>query len=440
VVVIAYVALGLYGSVGFGDATFALNHLLVSGSLAVVAVLLGFLGTWEERLRRDLADLARAPHRRYASFDEAARESLRQAASILRAPRAILVWEDTEEPWLETLLWSGGELGYERLRPGVISPLVPEPLDDAALLCLDLATEPPVVLHTADRGLTMWRGQPFHAELARRAAARNVLSVPVSGEGVKGRLFAFDKPRLNSDDLVVGLLLGRQLSATLEQHVLVRETETAAATAERMRLARELHDGITQSLAGAALQISGLRRLVAVDPSGAEKRLDDIESLLLNEQRELRLFMQELRPSSAGSERDGSLEARLEELCDRVSRLWGVEVELEVTGEIVAPLHREVYRLVHEALINAARHAHASHVRVTAAVSPEGARLRVVDDGRGFPFHGLYDLATLNAGRIGPVSLKERVASLRGDLLVRSSDHGAEIEITLPMTAAQGAT
>jgi len=437
-VVVAYLLLGVYGHLGYGGVGFELNRFLIRGSyLAVVAVLLGSLGTWEERVRRDLVDLAGSPRTKHLSFEGAARESLAYAASVLRAQSVMLAWEDSEEPWLVTLVWKGGHVEQERHRAGTLLPMVAEPLQRSAFLSLDLTAVVPAILYNASEGLLMWRGHPLNPELARRVGARNVLSVPVSGEGVDARLFAFDKPRLTTDDLVVALILGRQIVAALEQHVLVQETETSAANAERMRLARELHDGIAQSLAGAALQIKGLRRTVVSDPPRAQERLDEIERLLVNEQRELRLFMQELRPSPKSVDREGTLEARLHELCHRVSSLWGVEVDLEVSGEIAAPLAWDAYRLVQEALVNAARHAQASQVRVRAATTDDAVKLHIADDGRGFPFRGVYELPELQARGIGPASLKERVASLRGELRVSSGEDGAVIEISLPLRFAQ---
>ena len=430
---VAYVALGLFGLEGVGDADFELNRFIIRGAyLAVVAVLLGALGTWEERLRRDLLNLAVSPRRDHSSFLEVARESLGHAAGVLLSPRLMLAWEDAEEPWLETLLWKQGELEQTRHAPGELSPLVAGALLESAFLCLDQAAETPTILYTVDQGLRTWRGRPLHPELARRVGARSVLSVPVIAEGVSARLFAFDKTRLTEDDLAVALILGRQIAGALEQQVLVRETMVSAAHVERVRLARELHDGIAQSLAGAALQVSGLRSMLASDPQAANLRLDEIERLLVDEQREVRLLLQELRPSAAIAERDGTMGTRLEELCHRVSRLWGLDVDLEVSGDIQGPMAQEVYRLVQEGLVNAARHAHAGRVRVSIALEPQVSTLRIADDGRGFPFQGVYDLPTLDAERIGPISLKERVASLGGELRIRSGESGAIIEITLP--------
>jgi signal transduction histidine kinase len=437
-VVVAYLLVGLLDLERSGPATFELERVIIRASyLAVVAVLLGFLGTWEGQLRRGLVGLADFPRKRHGKFEDAARDSLSHAAAILRAPRVLLAWEDTEEPWLDTLMWQDGEVVRERHDPGAMSPLVAEPLRDAAFLCLDLSIQPPTTVRAADRGLLSWRGQPLHAELARRVSARNVLSVPVIGEGVTARLFAFDKPQLTSDDLVVALILSRQIVAVLEQHFLVVETRQSAANQERIRVARELHDGIAQSLAAATFHIRGLRRTVASDPEAARNGLDEIERLLVNEQRELRLFMQELRPWTATTD-DGSTRARLEELCHRVSSLWGVEVELEESEEVGSPIAWEVYRLAQEGLINAARHAQATRIRLAATRRGNRVSIRIADNGRGFPFEGTYDLATLEEKKIGPVSLKERVASLRGDLLLRTDGNGTVLEISLPR--AQGGT
>jgi signal transduction histidine kinase len=63
-------------------------------------------------------------------------------------------------------------------------------------------------------------------------------------------------------------------------------------------------------------------------------------------------------------------------------------------------------------------------------------RLRIIDDGHGFPFHGTFDLQALNAMNQGPLTLKERVAELQGRLLLRSSETGTELSIELPLAPA----
>src|SRR6185436_14481224 len=120
-VVLAYLLLGVFGLQGLGDAGFELDRFIIRGSyLAVVAVLLGFLGTWEGQLRRDLVELADLPRRHHPTFEEAVRDCLGYASGILRAPRVMLAWEDTDEPWIDTLLWENGESVRERHDPGAL--------------------------------------------------------------------------------------------------------------------------------------------------------------------------------------------------------------------------------------------------------------------------------------------------------------------------------
>jgi len=89
-------------------------------------------------------------------------------------------------------------------------------------------------------------------------------------------------------------------------------------------------------------------------------------------------------------------------------------------------------------VINAARHSGASVVRVGLWVEPKEVRIEVTDDGHGFPFAGEYDLPALAAAGLGPVSLRERIASLGGSLRLRSSQEGSDLEMTVPL-AAEGA-
>jgi signal transduction histidine kinase len=206
---------------------------------------------------------------------------------------------------------------------------------------------------------------------------------------------------------------------------------------ERLRLARDLHDGVLQSLTGTALQLQSVGRLFVEDPQAARDRLQEIQHLLAEEQRDLRFFIQELRPRPLGSPQvDSDLATRLSELSERIERHWGLQVEVKIHRmevRIPTSLVREIYRLVHEALVNAARHARASVARVELSVQDDQVRIIVADDGRGFRFQGHYDHATLTEGKLGPVSLKERIVSLGGSLAIDSTESGARLEIFFPV-------
>jgi signal transduction histidine kinase len=96
-------------------------------------------------------------------------------------------------------------------------------------------------------------------------------------------------------------------------------------------------------------------------------------------------------------------------------------------------LVEQIYLVVREALVNAARHSGASTVGVAVEKRDGTVRVSVADNGRGLPLTGRYDQATLEALDLGPVSTRERVAALGGSLVVESADSGVRLEITLPV-------
>jgi len=209
------------------------------------------------------------------------------------------------------------------------------------------------------------------------------------------------------------------------------------AAEERIRLARDLHDGVLQSLAGASLQIETARRLLGQNPQAAGECLLDLQRQLTVEQRNLRFFIEELKPAALGSsEVDFPLATRLHELSAQIERQWGLSVTLQLkspAAETPTVLARDLYRIVYEALINVARHAHATAAYVALGVEDSHAHLTVADNGRGFPFRGHYDLAMLTAQNLGPVMLRERITSLGGSLTIDSTETGARLYITLPL-------
>jgi len=209
---------------------------------------------------------------------------------------------------------------------------------------------------------------------------------------------------------------------------------------ERMRVARDLHDRILQSLAGLGLQLVVARRLMDRDSLAAVQKLDDIQQQFERVEIDMRNFIRRLRPMptepSQGMER---LEERCETLQRRVEMQWPVLVEMDLSiAERPMPheLADQVFLIVQEGVLNAARHADASSIRVSLQVRDEELQVEISDDGKGFPFSGSYDLAALNAMRAGPLTLKERVAELRGNLRLESSQAGTRVVVTLPLAAA----
>jgi signal transduction histidine kinase len=293
-----------------------------------------------------------------------------------------------------------------------------------------------MVLQTPTPEVEYWQGQPLQPAFQAQVAVKAVLSFRLLGESLDGRIFFFDKPSMTSDDLVLGAIVAREITSRLDQFYLLQRLQRAAVLEERIRLARDLHDGLLQSLTGATLQLETTQRILDKDAQAAREHLVDIQRILAAEQQELRFFIQELKPSAPSlAALDGDLRSRLLNLVDRIQWQWRIQVDLQIHGEATSlpgSLTREIYHIFREAIVNAARHGQAQTVRVRLEIEADKVRMMVADDGRGFPFHGHYGLTELLVKNIGPATLKERIAVLNGELWIDSADTGSRLCITLP--------
>jgi len=168
----------------------------------------------------------------------------------------------------------------------------------------------------------------------------------------------------------------------------------------------------------------------------AQQRIQEIQRLIAAEQKDLRTHIRELRPFvSERPPEDFELSTRLQELAERIRWQWNLSVEINVlppVPRLSRNIAREIYFVVHEALINAVRHAGAANLRAELSFEPGRVRIMVADDGHGFAFQGCYDQDTLSEKKLGPVTLRERIIAMRGTLCIDSQETGARLEITLP--------
>jgi signal transduction histidine kinase len=215
------------------------------------------------------------------------------------------------------------------------------------------------------------------------------------------------------------------------------------AQEERLRLARDLHDGLLQLLTGIGLQLEAIQRLSELQSAMARERLTALQHLVLNEQRRLRLYIERLKGAPQSSEITiPNWESRLMKLARQIGQQWELAVEMILKGAVPLAtwLSEQVYYLVGEALVNCARHAGATQARVEITIDCERIDITVKDNGGGFDFEGRYDLAELQRLERGPRSLMARVASLRGQLVLDSSVTGSCLEMSVPIRrAANGA-
>jgi signal transduction histidine kinase len=427
--------IGLHAAIVHPE-VFALNSFIIPlVSLGIAAVLLGELSAYWVRLRLETNKLSTAPEVGEGGLDEAVLALARWAADVMDARRVLIAWEELDEPWLYLAWWEGEEPRYAEEAPGVMEPLVAQDLAAVDFLCHRPGEPAAAVLYMSPEGLGQWRGDPLHPVLRRRFSVASVLSVRFEVDSLRGRLFVFDKPGMTSDDLVLGAIVARRIAGHLGRSYLVHRLVERVAREERVRSARDLHDGPLHALAGVALEMEAFLRTPKLDLARVRERFREIQDSLASEQRSLRILIRSLKaPTQDALDPPLGLSDRLGGLVRRLERQWGLRVEWSATNTEAVPdrLANEVYLLVHEALVNAARHAGASWVSLEVAHTNGRVTIAVADDGHGHSFKGRYDGATLATLGLGPATLRERTTHLGGSLTMDSTDAGTRLEISLP--------
>lgn len=437
VTIVVYPAISLFMIKVLGSAILLQTVVIRTVNMLVIAALLGYFAALQHRFQREISRFASWPRRISRTPRDVVSEVLTQSADLLEAPRLVLIWEELSTGRIN-LAWRAGEDVMLAGEPeGSYDSFVLPALERRSFQTSNANAELARVLLLSEGGFRRRRCRPLNEALRARFNMRAVQSWPLEGDLIQGRLFALDKARMEIDDLLTGELVARLAVSRLESLYVLERLRDAVTLDERVRVARDLHDSLLQSQTGAALQLLAARRLLERDPATGKERLEEVQQQLERGELEMRSFISRLRPerSAVANPPDERLSRRLEELRRRVERQWNVKLVMGLHAADTLPraLAEDVYRLAHEGVVNAARHADASVIEINLTVTDEGLRLAVVDDGRGFPFQGTYDLAALGAMNQGPLTLKERVAELNGALTLRSHDAGTELLITLPL-------
>ncbi|MGH9459333.1 MAG: sensor histidine kinase [Thermoanaerobaculia bacterium] len=418
------------------DPEYRMAHLATGlAFLAVMAAILVRLRSRDARTRADLERLASWTRSPLSEPRELLRETLERAAGVLRARRALLLWEEAEEPWLHIAIWADGELRWFREPPHRYAPIVAPAVEGKSFVERHTPGRKPIVLCREGDAIRTLRVPPLHAELAALVPDPARLSVRVEGETIEGRLVLSGSDGWTIDAILAAEIVADLVAARLDQWRAVEASQEMAVREERIRLARDLHDGLLQSLTGVALHLQTAQRQIATDPDAAVKSLEELQDVIASDQRELRGFIQQLRPYGGSVTATARLTGRLDDLGSRFKNQFGLNVRMNT--ESLSPLvsdemRFEIFALVNEGLANVAKHAEANNVAVDLTSDTSEIRIIIADDGKGFPFHGTYDLAELSRMKRGPLSLKERIASLGGNLIIDSSESGARLDIRIP--------
>jgi signal transduction histidine kinase len=261
---------------------------------------------------------------------------------------------------------------------------------------------------------------------------RSFLGVPiVARSGIVGALYLTDKvgaEEFDEGDQQLIELLSVHAALAIEKTRLYERSRELSIVEERNRLARELHDSVTQKLFGLTLTAEAAATVIDRDPPEAKKQLARLQELTREAMEELRSLIFELRPPAAESE---GLATALRKHVDVLRRAHGRDVQLSVDSDAEPAGERagEVLRIAQEALQNAIRHAHATRVDVALHGEDGHLRLTVTDDGVGFD----PEEPGLRARRLGLTSMEERARALGGTLTIESAPGaGTTIALEVP--------
>jgi signal transduction histidine kinase len=234
--------------------------------------------------------------------------------------------------------------------------------------------------------------KPRRIELRRRFAG--ALSVPlfIQDRVFGGMVFYYAEPQEFDDDQVqLGMTFGDQVAIAIENTRLMQTAERAAATMERNRLARDLHDAVTQTLFSASMIADVLPKIWRRNPEEGLKRLEELRQLTRGALSEMRTLLVELRPAAM---EDTDLGDLIGHLVNAFIARTRVPVTYERgSGRAYPPaaVKEMFYRITQEAFNNINKHAHASQVNVELACQPGAVRLLIRDDGAGFNMENAHE-------------------------------------------------
>jgi PAS domain S-box-containing protein len=220
--------------------------------------------------------------------------------------------------------------------------------------------------------------------------------------------------------------IARQAAVAIENARLFEQAQGKAALEERQKLARELHDSVSQALYGIALGAQTARKLLDSDPAKAVAPTDYVLQLAETGLAEMRALIFELRPESLATE--GLVEALRKQAAAQRAR-YGIEVTVDLPEEpeIALDLKEALYRIGQEALHNTMKHAQASQSWLSLTVAAGEIVLEVTDNGRGFDPTGSFP------GHLGLTSMRERLIRFGGRLEIASAPgEGARIRAMAP--------
>ena len=343
---------------------------------------------------------------------------LRTAMATARASAGLLIWSSLHKGTATALAIRDGALTVTELKGiGISRP-------SSTPFLYDLPKKR-ALMRDQQGSLRSFRPGGHIADVAAAGLRLTEgLAIPVFSERGEGQIYLESSGGLSADHLTLGPQLASAVAARVERRALMRAAEENAESRSRLAVARDLHDSVVQFLAGAAFRLEAMKRAEA---SGRDvtPELNELKELMLQEQGELRSFINALR---GGSQLDiEELAKDLQLLASRLSRQWEVQCTFShQSSDMSVPtrLHLDTQQLVREAVANAARHAGAKNVSIRLAGVSDEIRLDLINDGAPYP-------RSSGGGRM-PRSLRERVEAAGGTIELSRGMGVTKIAISLP--------
>lgn len=370
-----------------------------------------------EQQLRELEALYQADEQlyRYLELERVLNTLVEVAVEILQADKSsLLVWDEQRENLIVK-----AERGFSE---ATLARMVFAPGEGSVGLVAQ--TGKPVIVEDSEKDELALR------EIIYTEGIRSFMHVPIMVAGqifgvfnvdyVQPRAFGIEEQRLFA-------ALAQRAALAIENAQLYTQAQQAAVLEERQRLARELHDAVTQTLFSASLIADVLPRLWDRDQQEGLRRLQELRQLTRGALAEMRTLLVELRPAAL-------VEADLRDLLFQLAAAtegrtqMRVEVNIEGDGSLPENVKVALYRITQEAMNNVAKHAAATETSVCLCFLPESVELSIMDNGRGF------DPQTTSADGFGLSIMQERVRSIGASLDLNSQiGNGTEISVSWPV-------
>lgn len=406
--VVAGLALGVASDTPFDTRRFIIR----SGYLLILSIVLIWFGVRRRFAAGSISDPA--PIQAFPDEPPLA-SALRQTAEVTGAQQALGLWISPEGT-REAVTLTGGDL-----RP-VSAPELSEESRLGHAFLFDAGRNRALVESGFGSPQFTSATALIGDTLVAALAPNKGIGIPIESKLGRGLFLLWGVRDLHSDHLALGERLRPELAYWMERYALFSALRDGAIARERLGIARDLHDGVVQFLAGSAYKIEAISRASGTGTNVAAD-LQELKELMLLEQEDLRSSIGTLRKDKVDLSDTVSEAAAL---CERLARQWHVHCNFAADvsdARIPARLHMDLLHMIKESVANAVRHASASELRVKLTARRRELDLAVTNDAA----------APAKASGAVPWSIRERSAEIGGTVSVTEDTDATTVRVAIPI-------